>query len=107
MKLDPLSLGMTLGLIVVKLVNLIQEKGTMPSIAYLNILVISFLFSCRNNCLSGFFRGEEYVPVMHLWDRMVTMVSRKSGPLIVHLQIAAYVAYAMLLVVLMLESSKL
>ena len=57
--------------------------------------------------LSGFCRGEEYVPVMHLWDRMVTMVSRKSEPLIVHLQIAAYVAYAMLLVVLMLESSKL
>ena len=98
---------MTLGLIVVKLVNLIQEKGTMPSIAYLNILVISLLFYVNIIVLSGFFRGEEYVPVMHLWDRRVTMVSRKSEPLIVHLQIAAYVAYAMLLVVLMLESSKL
>ena len=107
MKLDPLSLGMTLGLIVVKLVNLIQEKGTMSSIAYLNILVISLLFYVNIIVLSGFFRGEEYVPVMHLWGRMVTMVSRKSEPLIVHLQIAAYVAYAMLLVVLMLESSKL
>lgn len=107
MKLDPLSLGMTLGLIVVKLVNLIQEKGAMPSIAYLNILVISLLFYVNKIVLSGFFRGEEYVPVMHLWDRRVTMVSRKSEPLIVHLQIAAYVAYAMLLVVLMLESSKL
>ena len=107
MKLDPLSLGMTLGLIVVKLVNLIQEKGTMPSIAYLNILVISLLFYVNIIVLSGFFRGEEYVPVMYLWDRRVTMVSRKSEPLIVHLQIAAYVAYAILLVVLMLESSKL
>ena len=98
---------MTLGLIVVKLVNLIQEKGTMPSIAYLNILVISLLFYVNIIVLSKFFRGEEYVPVMHLWDRRVTMVSRKSEPLKVHLQIAAYVAYAMLLVVLMLESSKL
>ena len=107
MKLDPLSLRMTLGLIVVKFLKLIHEKGTMPSIAYLNILVISLLFYVNMIVLSRFFRGEEYVPVMHLWDRRVTMVSRKSEPSKVHLQIAAYAAYAMLLVVLMLESSKL
>ena len=58
MKLDPLSLGMTLGLIVVKLVNLIQEKGSMPSIAYLNILVISLLFLCQYNCFVWVFQGR-------------------------------------------------
>ena len=106
MKLPPVSLMLTAALVAIKVVLLFQEEGSLPGITYLTIPALAFVFNSATSVLVKALRGEEYLPAMAWGSRRVEFLSRKKAPIRVYSSLIAYAILDVVMVLLMLEPSK-
>ena len=106
LKLPPVSLMLTAALVAIKVVLLFQEEGSLPGITYLTIPALAFVFNSATSVLVKALRGEEYLPAMAWGSRRVEFLSRKKAPIRVYSSLTAYAIFDVVIVLLMLEPSK-
>lgn len=107
MKLPPISLLLTIALVTVKIVLLFQEEGSLPGETYLIIPSIAFVFYRTTSILVKALQGAEFLPVI-LWRRYgAEILSRKEAPLRVYSSLIFFAILDVVLVILMLEPSKI